>query len=95
MNANGNTITSFARELNPTGVGEYIYIYIYIYNAFRDQLVFHFFVRENQLTTFLLKTFNDFLPSFRTPLFYNIYIYIYNVPMKHFDVFRLKSCVSI
>ena len=25
--ANGNTITSFARELNPTGVGEYIYIY--------------------------------------------------------------------
>ena len=31
VNANGNTITSFARELNPTGVGEYIYIYIYIY----------------------------------------------------------------
>ena len=30
MNANGNTITSFARELNPTGVGEHIYIYIYI-----------------------------------------------------------------
>ena len=29
--ANGNTITSFARELNPTVVGEYIYIYIYIY----------------------------------------------------------------
>ena len=30
INANGNTITSFARELNPTGggVGEYIYIYI-------------------------------------------------------------------
>ena len=28
---NGNTITSFARELNPTGVGEHIYIYIYIY----------------------------------------------------------------
>ena len=26
---NGNTITSFARELNPTGVGEHIYIYIY------------------------------------------------------------------
>ena len=25
INANGNTITSFARELNPTGVGEYIY----------------------------------------------------------------------
>ena len=30
INANGNTITSFARELNPTGVGEYIYIYIYL-----------------------------------------------------------------
>ena len=29
--ANGNTITSFAREVNPTGVGEHIYIYIYIY----------------------------------------------------------------
>ena len=29
MKANGNTITSFARELNPTGVGEHIYIYIY------------------------------------------------------------------
>ena len=28
--ANGNTITSFARELNPTGVREYIYIYIVI-----------------------------------------------------------------
>ena len=28
INANGNTITSFAGELNPTGVGEYIYIYI-------------------------------------------------------------------
>ena len=28
--ANGNTITSFARELNPTVVGEYIYIYIFI-----------------------------------------------------------------
>ena len=27
INANGNTITSFARELNPTGVREYIYIY--------------------------------------------------------------------
>ena len=27
INANGNTITSFARELNPTGVWEYIYIY--------------------------------------------------------------------
>ena len=28
---NGNTITSFARELSPTGVGSlYIYIYIYI-----------------------------------------------------------------
>ena len=26
INANGNTITSFARELNPTGVGEYISI---------------------------------------------------------------------
>ena len=25
------TITSLARELNPTGVGEHIYIYIYIY----------------------------------------------------------------
>ena len=33
INANGNAITSFARELNPTGVrGVYIYIYIvYIY----------------------------------------------------------------
>ena len=38
INANGNTITSFAREINPTWVGEYIsfkcsdiYIYIYIY----------------------------------------------------------------
>ena len=31
INVNGNTITSFARELNPTGVGKYIYIYIYIY----------------------------------------------------------------
>ena len=31
INANANTITSFARELNPPGVGEYIYIYIYIY----------------------------------------------------------------
>ena len=31
INANGNTITSFARELNPTGVGEYIYIYIVIH----------------------------------------------------------------
>ena len=31
INANGNTITSFAGELNPTRVGEYIYIYIYIY----------------------------------------------------------------
>ena len=30
INANGNAITSFARELNPTGEGEYIYIYIYI-----------------------------------------------------------------
>ena len=30
INANGNTITSFAGELNPTGVGEYIYIYIYM-----------------------------------------------------------------
>ena len=29
--ANGKTITSFAWELNPTGVGEHIYIYIYIY----------------------------------------------------------------
>ena len=28
MNANGNTITSFARELNPTGVGEHIDIYM-------------------------------------------------------------------
>ena len=28
--ANDNTFTSFARELNPTGVGEYIYIYIYV-----------------------------------------------------------------
>ena len=40
--ANGKTITSFARELNPTGVGDihiyiygsiYIYIYIYIYGS--------------------------------------------------------------
>ena len=36
INANGNTITSFARELKPTGVEKYfslslsIYIYIYI-----------------------------------------------------------------
>ena len=30
INANGNTITSFVRELNPMGVGEYIYINIYI-----------------------------------------------------------------
>ena len=29
--ANGNTITSFARELKSIGVGEHIYIYIYIY----------------------------------------------------------------
>ena len=29
INANGDAITSFAKELNPTGVGEYIYIYIY------------------------------------------------------------------
>ena len=29
--ANGNTFISLARELNPTGVGEYIYIYIYIH----------------------------------------------------------------
>ena len=40
MNANGNTITSFARELNPTGAGEYlslsIYIYIYIYETSRQ-----------------------------------------------------------
>ena len=37
--ANGNTFTSFARELNPTGVGEHIYIYIYIQdssNKFQD-----------------------------------------------------------
>ena len=27
IHANGNAITSFARELNPTGVGEHIYIY--------------------------------------------------------------------
>ena len=31
INANGFTITSFARELNLTWVGVYIYIYIYIY----------------------------------------------------------------
>ena len=39
INANGNTITSFAGELSPTGSGEYLslslslslYIYIYIY----------------------------------------------------------------
>ena len=32
INANGNTITSFTGELNPTGGrGVYIYIYIYIY----------------------------------------------------------------
>ena len=30
INANSNTITSFARELNPMAVGEYIYIYIYM-----------------------------------------------------------------
>ena len=30
-NAIGNAITSFSKELNPSGVGEYIYIYIYIY----------------------------------------------------------------
>ena len=41
INANGNTITSFARELNPTGAGEYIslvYIYIYIY-IYKQDLV--------------------------------------------------------
>ena len=31
INVNGNAITSFARELNPTGVGEYIYLYIVIH----------------------------------------------------------------
>ena len=35
INTNGNTITSFAGELNLTGVGDYLslslYIYIYIY----------------------------------------------------------------
>ena len=30
VNANGNMITSFARELNPTGIGEYIYLYSHI-----------------------------------------------------------------
>ena len=42
INANGNTITSFAGELKPTGVGEYLsllsstlYIYIYIYTSSR------------------------------------------------------------
>ena len=35
INANGNAITSSARELKPTGVGEYIYIYIYIYTVTR------------------------------------------------------------
>ena len=30
MNANDNTITSFARELNPTGVGEHIYVCMYV-----------------------------------------------------------------
>ena len=41
INANGNAITSFARELNPTGVWKYIYIYthllyIYIYIYIAD-----------------------------------------------------------
>ena len=44
IDANGNAITSFARELNPTGAGEhihiviYIYIYIYITNDFTIEM---------------------------------------------------------
>ena len=32
--ANGNTVTSFARELNPTGVGDHIYIVIHRWMCF-------------------------------------------------------------
>ena len=36
-NANGNAITSFTKELNPTGVGIYIYIYVgNMQSAFED-----------------------------------------------------------
>ena len=34
------TITSLARELNPTGLGEHIYIYIYIY-IYKDSETVH------------------------------------------------------
>ena len=37
--ANGNTFTSLARELNPTGVGEHIYIYIYIYMKIAKNII--------------------------------------------------------
>ena len=40
INANGNTITSFAGELNPTRVGEYIYIYIYIYINYKPAYMY-------------------------------------------------------
>ena len=50
INANGNTITSFAGKLKPTGVGEYIsfslslslYIYIYIY-------IYHYIIALSQI----------------------------------------------
>ena len=46
MNANGNTITSFARELNFTDVGEHIYIYI--------SLVFVWFYGISTLVGYLM-----------------------------------------
>ena len=38
MNANGNTITSFAGELNPTGIGR---IYMYIYTPNQAETLLH------------------------------------------------------
>ena len=48
INANGNTITSFAGDLNPTGVGEYIHIYIYIY------IYMYVYIKENSKDIMLL-----------------------------------------
>ena len=69
INANGNTITSFARELNPTVI--YIYIYIYYVLVFNWN---HFEMRLLNLRInfffYLLRTFCPHQGSFLCCFFF-------------------------
>ena len=94
INAHGNAITSFAKELNPTGVGEYIYIVIHTHTQTHTHIYIYIYIYNIWVLdiSFFKCMFSVFICRCIFPLIIHWYLIYHKV---YWFFFTLGHCACV